>query len=122
MRNIFTLFMCCFMALASSTLLAGEADVIDVKVSKVDADVYRFRVTVKHDDEGWEHYADRWDVLDMDGTNLGSRVLMHPHEDEQPFTRSMTLSLPMHVKKVRVRAHDKVHGDGGMEVVVILPQ
>ena len=47
---------------------------------------------------------------------------MHPHEDEQPFTRSKTLSLPMHVKKVRIRAHDKVHGTGGAEMVVVIPQ
>lgn len=122
MRSIFTLAMCGFLLLSSSPLLAGEADVIDVKVVKVDADVYRFSVTVRHDDEGWDHYADRWDILDMDGNNLGSRVLMHPHEDEQPFTRSMTLSLPMHVKKVRIRAHDKLHGTGGAEMVVIIPQ
>ena len=122
MRNIFALVMCGFLFMASSPLLAGEADVIDVKVVKVDADVYRFTVTVRHDDEGWDHYADRWDILDMEGNNLGSRVLLHPHVDEQPFTRSMTLSLPMQVKKVLVRAHDKVHGTGGAEMVVIVPQ
>ncbi|MCC3306265.1 hypothetical protein [Sneathiella sp. HT1-7] len=122
MRSIITLTICGFLLLSSSSLLAGEADVIDVKVVKVDADVYRFSVTVRHEDQGWDHYADRWDILDMDGNNLGSRVLMHPHEDEQPFTRSKTLSLPMNVKKVRIRAHDKVHGTGGAEMVVIIPQ
>lgn len=122
MRKILALVICGFLIMASSPVLAGKADVIDVKVVNVDADVYRFSVTVRHDDSGWDHYADRWDVLDMEGNNLGTRVLMHPHEDEQPFTRSMTLSLPMHVKQVRVRAHDKMHGYGGGELIVKVPQ
>ncbi|MEX1035441.1 MAG: hypothetical protein WDZ54_05755 [Sneathiella sp.] len=122
MRNIRTLVVCCFLAFASSPLFAGEADVVDVKVVKIEADVFRFSVTVRHADEGWEHYADRWEVLDMEGNSLGSRVLMHPHVDEQPFTRSMTLSLPMKVKKVRVRAHDKLHEYGGEEMVVMVPE
>ena len=121
MRSIFTVVMCGFLMMASSAVYAGEADVIDVTVVKVDADVYRFSVTVQHEDSGWDHYADQWDVLDMEGNMLGSRVLMHPHEDEQPFTRSMTLSIPMDVEKVRIRAHDKVHAYGGAEMVVMLP-
>ncbi len=125
-RNVWfrfsALLICCVLAITSSPVLAGKADVIDVKVSKVEADVYRFSVTVKHEDEGWDHYADRWEVFDLQGNSLGTRVLMHPHVNEQPFTRSMTLSIPMHVKEVVIRAHDKVHGDGGAEIVVSLPQ
>jgi hypothetical protein len=48
-------------------------------------------VTLTHPDTGWDHYADGWEVLDADGTRLGLRELLHPHVDEQPFTRSLTL-------------------------------
>lgn len=113
--------MCGLLAVSSSPVFAGEAMVLDVKVSQVEADVYRISVTVQHEDEGWDHYADKWDVLDLDGNILGTRVLMHPHVSEQPFTRSMTLSIPMHVKEIKVRAHDKIDGYGGEEVVVKLP-
>ncbi len=105
----------------SSLVFAGEADVIDVKITKTDADMYRFSVTVAHNDEGWDHYADKWDILDEAGNVLGTRVLMHPHENEQPFTRSMKISIPMGVKKVIVRAHDKIHGYGGAEITKDLP-
>ena len=88
---------------------AGEADVVDVKVSKAGEGSYRFDVSVKHADEGWDHYADRWDVVGPDGTVLGSRVLAHPHENEQPFTRSQTVEIPAGVTEVTVRAHDKIH-------------
>ncbi|WP_373085364.1 hypothetical protein [Sneathiella sp.] len=115
------LIMCGLLAFTSSPVFAGEVDVIAVDITKVEADVYRFTVTVRHADEGWEHYADRWEVLDMQGNSLGARVLMHPHVDEQPFTRSMTSSIPMYVKQVTIRAHDKVHDYGGAEMVVSLP-
>lgn len=121
MNRIFAYIMCGLVLVSSSSVLAGPADVIDAKVTKIEADVYRFSVTVKHADEGWDHYADNWEVLDLQGNSLGSRILMHPHVNEQPFTRSMTLSIPMHVKEVVIRAHDKVHGYGGAEVVVRIP-
>ena len=75
--------------LAAGAALAGEADVVGVEVSKESAGSYRFDVTVAHGDEGWDHYADAWDVVAPDGTVLGTRVLLHPHENEQPFTRSL---------------------------------
>ncbi|MBL4740043.1 MAG: hypothetical protein JKY12_03565 [Sneathiella sp.] len=117
-----TSLMCVVGPVASSPVFAGKADVFEVKVVKTEADIYRFSVTVSHADEGWDHYADRWDVLDAKRNVLGTRVLMHPHENEQPFTRSMTLSIPMHVKAVTIRARDKGHGYGGSEVRVVLPK
>ena len=120
-RKYLFLFMCASVMTPSSFVLAGEADVIDVKVVKTDADMYRFSVTVKHNDEGWDHYADKWDVLDEAENVLGTRALMHPHEAEQPFTRSVKISIPMQVKKVTVRAHDKIHGYGGAEITIELP-
>jgi hypothetical protein len=41
-------------------------------------------VTVRHADEGWEHYADCWEVLTLDGEVLATRELAHPHDNEQP--------------------------------------
>ncbi|MEP3233269.1 MAG: hypothetical protein ABJO30_10615 [Hyphomicrobiales bacterium] len=101
---------------------AGPADVVGVKVSKTAANTYRFDVTVKHGDEGWDHYADRWDVVSPDGTVLGTRILHHPHVEEQPFTRSDVIKVPVGVKSVTVRAGDKVHGLGGEEMTVVLPE
>ena len=44
---------------------------------------------------------------------------MHPHVDEQPFTRSQRgIVIPPGVTQVRVRAHDLVDGFGGREVLV----
>lgn len=57
-----------------------------------------------------------------DGTVLGTRVLLHPHEDEQPFTRSLSgVSVPAGIDRVTLQAHDLVHGYGGAETQVTLP-
>jgi hypothetical protein len=69
--------------------LAGEADVIDVKVRKSAPGVYDFDVTVKSVDKGWAYYADAFEVLAPGGALLGRRELAHLHESEQPFTREL---------------------------------
>ncbi len=110
------------LAAAASAAAAGEADVTAVEVEQTAPGVYAFDVTVAHGDEGWDHYADRWDVLGPEGGVLASRVLAHPHVDEQPFTRSLAgVAIPEGVDEVTVIAHDSVHGAGGAGVTVALP-
>jgi hypothetical protein len=96
---------------------AGEVDVVDASATQSGSGTWRFDVTLRHADEGWEHYADAWDVLAPDGTVLGTRILYHPHVEEQPFTRSLSgVAIPDGVDEVTIRAHDKVHGYGGKEL------
>jgi len=103
--------------------IAGEADVVGAKASKSSDGTWTFDVTVAHADEGWDHYANRWDVVAPDGTVLGTRTLHHPHETEQPFTRSLRgVSVPEGVVSVLIRANDSVHGTGGKEFSVELPK
>ena len=99
---------------------AGEADVIDVKVTG-NGTSFQFSVAVMHGDTGWEHFADAWEVVGEDGTIYGKRVLYHPHVSEQPFTRNGSAEIPLGIKKVIVRAHDSVDGYGGKEILIELP-
>ncbi|WP_425087483.1 hypothetical protein [Stappia sp.] len=101
--------------------LAGKADVVEVVAQQAGDGTWRFDVTVAHADEGWDHYADLWEVVAPDGTVLGQRVLAHPHVDEQPFTRSLSgVEIPAGTGSVEVRARDSVHGLGGRSVLVDL--
>ena len=118
-RYSLTMFVFLWVLSPAVVSFAGEADVVGVKASSGKDGTWSFSVTVRHDDEGWDHYADRWEVLGPDGEVLGTRVLMHPHVGEQPFTRSLGgVKVPEGVSKVMVRGHDLVHGYGGevMEV------
>jgi hypothetical protein len=111
------------LALLSPAALAGEADVLSVEAQCSDDRVCRFVVTLRHADEGWKHYADRWEVLSPEGELLATRVLRHPHVEEQPFTRALPgVKIPISVEKVRIRARDSVHGYGGKEVESELPR
>ena len=100
---------------------AGEADVVKATIKKVGSIKFRIDATLAHADTGWDHYANKWDVLDLDGNLLGTRVLHHPHVDEQPFTRSLTLEIPKSIAKVVIRAGDSVHEDGGKEMTLDVP-
>lgn len=107
--------------LAAGPGAAGEADVVAAETVPEGDGVWRFSVTLRHDDEGWEHYADKWEVVAPDGRILGTRVLLHPHEAEQPFTRSLGgVAVPAEIDEVTLRGHDSVHGYGGAELVVPL--
>jgi len=97
---------------------AGEADVLNVDVRALGNNRFKIDVTVEHADAGWDHYANRWDVLTPEGEILGERILAHPHDNEQPFTRSLTITIPKSVSTVTIRANDSVHGLGGLTINV----
>ncbi len=108
--------------LSTAGAVAGEPDVVAVEVSCSSPHDCNFSVTVSHADAGWDHYADRWEVLGPNGEPLATRTLLHPHVDEQPFTRSLShVAIPDGIDRVIVRAHDSVHGYGGEEVEARLP-
>ncbi len=96
------------------------AQVLNAEATPEASGTWRFDVTVEHNDTGWEHYADAWQVLDArTGEVLGERTLFHPHVNEMPFTRSLSgVVVPDDVTEVRIRARCNVHGYGGREVVL----
>ncbi|MGC1260477.1 MAG: hypothetical protein WA873_07415, partial [Jannaschia helgolandensis] len=101
-----------FVLLLATPALA-DLPMVEDAVATQARDGWTFAVTVRHADTGWEHYADGWTVFATDGTELGYRKLVHPHETEQPFTRSLSgVDVPEDVAQVTVRAHDNVHGWG----------
>lgn len=112
---------CLWIACGSALVAAGSADVIKGKITLLKNNNYRIDATVKHADTGWDHYANEWRVLDEKGAVLGIRTLHHPHVNEQPFTRSLTLSIPNNVKIIRIQAKDSVHGYGGKSISLQIP-
>ncbi len=119
--TVFASLMAFAIVAAGATAQAGEADVVGVRATLEAGGTWRFDVTVRHADEGWDHYADRWEVLAPDGTVLGTRTLLHPHETEQPFTRSLSgVAVPEGIEEVEIRAGDSVHDFGGATMRVRL--
>lgn len=109
------------LGLTTLTVSAGEADVVNVTIESLGGDKFRINATLAHDDSGWDHYANRWDVLDESGEVIGVRELGHPHVNEQPFTRSVSITIPKSVKTITVRANDLVHELGGKTFDIAVP-
>ena len=112
-------------SLATVLLVAGFAPAMsdDASIESVSAkqagDTWTFSVTLLHGDTGWDDYADGWRVVLEDGTEIGMRVLYHPHVDEQPFTRSQSgIKIPDGTKTVFVEARTNTDGWGAARYTV----
>jgi hypothetical protein len=105
-RPIFSLLL----ALMALPALA-DAPKIEAVTAVPSGTTWRFDVNLSHPDTGWDHYADGWRVLDMQGNELGLRVLAHPHIQEQPFTRSLSgVVIPTGTTQVQIQARCLVDG------------
>ena len=95
--------------IASTTAaIADPPEILKVGVTPQGGS-YSVSVTIAHGDTGWDHYADAFTVHGPDGTQLGERVLLHPHVEEQPFTRSLTnLTVPEGITEIEIRAKDNL--------------
>jgi len=101
---------------------AGDVEIVDAS-ARQSGTTWTFSVTLRHGDTGWDHYADLWQVQAPDGTVLGERVLLHPHENEQPFTRSLSgVEIPEELGEVIIRARDSVHGISPQQYRLSLPR
>ncbi|MCB1331294.1 MAG: hypothetical protein KDK28_18385 [Maritimibacter sp.] len=103
-------------AIAALLPVPALADAPEIVAAR--AEDRTIHVTLAHPDTGWDHYADGWEVVTEDGTALGLRTLVHPHETEQPFTRSLTLDAPLPDGTVYVRARCSVDGWGAARVEI----
>ncbi len=93
--------------------LADAPKVINASATR-DSMGWKIAVTLGHDDTGWDHYADGWEVTDEAGNRLALRELMHPHVHEQPFTRSPSnVVLPDGTRVVFIRARCSIDGWSG---------
>lgn len=107
------------LVLLAAPVFAGEADVLSVELEETSPNTFTIIAEVEHADDGWDHYADAWQVVGPDGKVIATRELAHPHVNEQPFIRTLLgVEIPVDVREITVRARDLVHGFGGKEVTI----
>lgn len=104
-----------------ATPVAADDAVIEAAKAQQTGSGWSFSVTLSHGDTGWDDYADGWRVVAEDGTELGLRVLHHPHVEEQPFTRSLGgVTVPDGTDTVFIEARTNVDGWGDARFPVSL--
>lgn len=108
--KILPLLLLCISGSITGTVMADAVEIVAAVASRQGSQ-WQFDVTLRHPDSGWDHYADRWRIIDPQGGVLGERILYHPHEHEQPFTRRLSgVVLPKGIGRVEIEAHDTVDG------------
>lgn len=101
---------------------ADNVKILDATTEVQTNGLYAFSVTLQHADEGWSHYADRWEVVGDNNSVLGVRTLFHPHENNVAFTRSLAnVKVPIGTLQVSIRANCSIDGLTPYERVVKLP-
>ena len=94
---------------ADAPCAGNNADVVGVTTSGGGGSA-TFAVSIRSDETGCQCYADWWEVVGLDGSLIQRRILLHPHENEQPFTRSGDTVQLADDLYVIIRAH--MHGGG----------
>ena len=105
--------------------VAGDGlfpDVVEATATRAEDGTWRFDVTLSSPYDTPDRYADAWRVVGPDCTEYGVRVLAHDHQNEQPFTRSLSgVAIPDDVSTVTIEGRDQRNGWGGDSLDVPLP-
>jgi len=105
-----------------SPALADPAAVKNVTASRT-GNGWSFSVTIRHGDTGWGDYANGWRIEDTSGTVIATRELLHPHVEEQPFTRSLGgVLLPQGIETIHVRVSTSLEGWASETTAVDIPR
>ncbi|MEM1064675.1 MAG: hypothetical protein AAF771_05995 [Pseudomonadota bacterium] len=119
MRKLLLIAACSAVA---TTAIADPAQIVEIDAVERGG-AWQFSVTLLHEDTGWDDYADGWRIEAPDGTVLGTRELLHPHVNEQPFTRSLSgVEVPEDLGEIVVRARTNVDGWDDATVSAELPR
>ncbi|WP_091432594.1 hypothetical protein [Aliiroseovarius sediminilitoris] len=106
---------------AATPVFADDAQIVGATVTPADVG-WTVSVTIAHEETGWDDYADEWRIENWVGDTLGTRVLQHPHVNEQPFTRSLKeVTLPQGTEAIWIRARTSVDGWGDERFELTLP-
>ncbi|MEM9247500.1 MAG: hypothetical protein AAGB05_02275 [Pseudomonadota bacterium] len=105
-----------------ASTVASAADPAEIVAAEVrpSGTVWTVSVTLRHGDTGWDDYADGWRIVTETGTVVGTRVLAHPHVNEQPFTRSLSgVTLPE--EPLFIESSTNVTGWSGARLPLVPP-
>ncbi|MCV2865991.1 hypothetical protein [Defluviimonas sp. WL0075] len=109
-------------ALAAGPATADTAEVLAAHATRT-GEGWSISVTLAHHDTGWDHYANAWQIESADGQVLGTRLLSHPHVEEQPFTRSLAgVAIPAGLDHVLIRVRCNLDGWSPRLVRLDLPK
>lgn len=101
------------------------ARIADVKVKRDSPDqpgIYHIRVTIEHEDTGWDDYVEAWEIAGPDGELLGVRPFFEPELDRTQTVSALAgVVIPEQIKTVTIRTRSYPDGLVGDPVEVQIP-
>ena len=109
-------------ARAARAASGSEADVVSARAIRAANGSFNFEVTIRSQDRGWDHYADRFQSSPRTARSSACANSLIPDVDEQPFTRELNGSRFSTLDTVVIRAHHHPRGYDGATVQLELPR
>lgn len=103
----------------------NTARIADVKVKRDSPDqsgIYHIRVTIEHEDQGWDDYVEAWEIYGPGGEVLGVRPFFEPELERQETVSALAgIVIPEDIETVTIRARTYPNGFEGAPVEVKIP-
>ena len=96
---------------------------VDIKRDSPDQPgIYHIKVTIEHEDTGWDDYVDAWEIIGADGTVLGVRPFFEPElERDKTVSALAGVVIPEDIKTATIRTHKHPGGYAGDPVEISIP-
>ncbi len=112
---------------SASLAHAGDesARIADVQIKRDSPEqtgIYHIRVTIEHEDQGWDDYIEAWEIFGPDGQILGVRPFFEPELDRAKTVSALAgVVIPADIKTVTIRARNYPNGLEGAPYEVSIP-
>lgn len=104
---------------------ADAARITDVEVKRDSPDqpgIFHIKVTIEHDDTGWDDYVESWEVIGPEDQPLGVRPFFEPELEQGKTVSALAgVVIPSDIKTVTIRARSHPQGFEGPPVEVNIP-
>ncbi|MEM7042305.1 MAG: hypothetical protein AAF543_05800 [Pseudomonadota bacterium] len=102
-----------------------DARIADVQIKRDSPDqpgIYHIRVTIEHEDTGWDDYVEAWEIYDPDGKVIGVRPFFEPELERLKTVSALAgVVIPEDIKTVTIRARTYPKGFEGAPIEVSVP-
>lgn len=103
----------------------NTARIADVEVKRENPEqsgIYHIRVTIEHEDTGWDDYVESWEVFGPEGEILGVRPFFEPELERVQTVSALTgIVIRENIKTVTIRARTHPKGFEGDPFEINVP-
>jgi hypothetical protein len=116
-----------FVFVLSGVAHAGEyaPRIADVQIKRDNPEqsgIFHIRVTIEHEDTGWDDYVEAWEIYGPDGKIMGVRPFFEPELEQQQTVSALAgVVIPEDIKTVTIRARTHPVGLVGDPVEIQIP-